>query len=173
MSNRVVKVLSTPVSHIYLVDAREVAAHLRVAESDTNYLNIIIANAQAVFTAQTNRVIGTFTYQYTLSGNKRTEIRLPYPPVHSITSVVNGNNNPVAYTLVNDNCLQTTNLHETLKIVFEAGYTLENVPLGVKMAILQYIALLYTHRGDTAVEAEVYQSYLNAIAPYKIYNFWS
>lgn len=49
---------------------------------------------------------------------------------------------------------------------YEAGYTAANIPKGLKMAILAYIAFFYEHRGDELENQVCYQA-INHYSPYK------
>lgn len=76
------------------------------------------------------------------------EIRLPYGPVKTITSVTNYKGDPIAGYQVKYELFKALDPCTEVKTVYDAGFNNGALPKHFKIAILNQIAWQYEHRGD-------------------------
>ena len=112
---------------------------------DDTLIADLIASARERLEAWTGVSFIPKVYQAELT-NLAGNIRLPYGPVRSITSVEDENGTGYPYTLTIDLNRLKTPLMENLIVTYESGYV--TLPHGLKEAMLKEIAYRYEHRGD-------------------------
>lgn len=122
--------------------------------SDDNLIKDLIFRSIDIVEKYLDASINSYTI--TLTASPRKELKLPYTPVKSITSVQDDNGADLSYeydgfciTLGSGTMSVTTGISTPKPFVveYEAGYDL--VPDGLKTGILEVIAQLYENRGDS------------------------
>jgi len=179
------RITTTTAPTVEPVTLTEVKKHLRLATTDAeaaayttedDLLDRLITTARIMTEQQTGRKLITQTLEYYLDEwPDGDEIKLPYPPLQSAT---------VTYRLEDDtgydNTLSTVDVdivsepgrivlqpneswpsgtlysEKPIKIEFDCGYgDADDVPEGIKSAILLRITDLYEHRGEIVAGVSV------------------
>jgi hypothetical protein len=94
------------------------------------------------------------------------EIRLPYGPVKTITSVTNYNGDPIQGYQVKYELFKALDPCTEVKTVYDAGFN-GSIPKHFKTAIKEQIAWLYTNRGDAEVTETLSPIAKMILAPYR------
>jgi hypothetical protein len=94
------------------------------------------------------------------------EIRLPYGPVKTITSVTNYKGDPIAGYQVKYELFKALDPCTEVKTVYDAGFN-GSIPKQFKTAIKEQIAWLYTNRGDAEVTETLSPIAKKILAPYR------
>jgi hypothetical protein len=94
------------------------------------------------------------------------EIRLPYGPVETITSVTNYKGDPIAGYQVKYELFKALDPCTEVKTVYDAGFN-GSIPKHFKTAIKEQIAWLYTNRGDAEVTETLSPIAKMILAPYR------
>jgi hypothetical protein len=94
------------------------------------------------------------------------EIRLPYGPVKTITSVTNYKDDPIAGYQVKYELFKALDPCTEVKTVYDAGFN-GSIPKHFKTAIKEQIAWLYTNRGDAEVTETLSPIAKKILAPYR------
>jgi uncharacterized phiE125 gp8 family phage protein len=133
------------------VTLAEAKAYNRVLFSvDDNTIELLITQARETLEQATNLSLVEQTISLTLDTYKD-KFRLPYGPIASVTTVtVNTDNvtdDPVSADYISDNGLIKFNGTGTLKAAYNTGGVEFQ---GLKIAMLEMIAFLYTNRGTAS-----------------------
>lgn len=94
------------------------------------------------------------------------EIRLPYGPVKSVTSVSNNNGDPIQGYILKYEEFKALDPCTEVKCTYEAGFN-GNLPKQFKTAIKEQLAWLYTNRGDENVTDTISPIAKKILAPYR------
>jgi uncharacterized phiE125 gp8 family phage protein len=170
------------------VTLEEVKSHLRITnEDEDDYISALIVTARKSIERYLNRALMTQTYDYYLE-NWKDVIRLPFPPLVSVTSVTYNGNLTLStsvYDVVNyDDPGYIKRKYETswptldvrpdaVVIRYVCGYgDAQDVPEDIRHAILLTCGDLYAHRETILTDTRVFilRKYLtDLIHSYKIY----
>ena len=128
------------------VTLAEAKAYNRVLFSvDDSTIELLITQARETLEQATNLSLVEQTIELTLNAYKD-KFRLPYGPIVSVTTVTVNTDNVTA-DYISDNGLIKFNGKGTLKAEYEAGGVEFQ---GLKIAMLEMIAFLYTNRGTAS-----------------------
>jgi hypothetical protein len=112
---------------------------------DDSTIEMLITQARETLEQATNLSLVEQTIELTLNAYKD-KFRLPYGPIVSVTTVTVNTDNVTA-DYISDNGLIKFNGKGTLKAEYEAGGVEFQ---GLKIAMLEMIAFLYTNRGTAS-----------------------
>jgi uncharacterized phiE125 gp8 family phage protein len=177
------------------VSLTEAKAHLRVDHSDDDTLITALINAAVAHLDGKDGILGraliTQTWDLKLD-EFCPAIRIPLPPLASVTSITYVDTDGATQTLAADQYTVTSGepakivpaynvtwpstrcVPEAVKVRFVAGYgNASSVPAGIKAAILLHVGTLYRDRetvniGNIINELPAYDA---LIAPYKVWSF--
>ena len=170
----------------------EVKDHLRLSgTAEDVYLEALIKAARQEVEAWTGRAMISRAVTLDLAAWETVSpIPLLFPPVASITSVTGYSNDAVGTTVTSANYFLTGSrlaqapntagwsseaerAQLALRVVYSAGYgsTTETVPMGLRQAVMMYVADLYETRQSEVVGTIVARSGLNwqsMASPYRV-----
>ena len=94
------------------------------------------------------------------------EIRLPYGPVKTFTSISNFNGDPIQSYELKYEMFKALDPCTEVKCVYDAGFN-GDIPKQFKTGILNQIAWLYTNRGDENNSGQLSAATKINLAPYR------
>lgn len=172
----------------------EAKTHLRVEHDvENDYLPGLVAAAEALVSGRdgwTGRALLPQTWRMTLPGFPVGDcIRLPFPPLVSVTHVKYYDTNNAQQTFSADNYAVVTtdtpgkvellatkgwssaySRYDAVEVQFVCGYAdAASVPAPIKHAILIVLAALYRNRGDEAFTMP--EAVRRLLASYKVWGF--
>ena len=164
-------ILST--DDVDIVTLEEAMEHSRITDSyDELVVQMCLDGAHDIIEQYLNRRLRP-TKMIGVVGECRKQITLPYPPIHSISSVTCEDSNEDEITLTEGthykfdsirkavrfkNSWNDASRHQEFKVTFTCGYeTVDCVPRAVKHAIRQTFATLYENREDTVLGLNINQ----------------
>lgn len=174
-----------------IVSLAEAKTHLRVEHDvENDYLPTLVATAEALIAGRdgwTGRALTEQTWKLELEGFPIGDcIRLPFPPLQSVTHVKYYDENNAQQTfsaakyavhttdtpgqvklLATQGWPSAYSRRDAVEVQFVCGYA--TVPAPIKHAVLIVLAALYRNRGDEGFEMPA--AVRRLLAPYKAWGF--
>lgn len=192
-----IKVTSAPANEP--LDLDEVKTALKIETSDTSdddILNLLITKARQEAERITGRALITQTVQFTLDGVPSSPIlELPKPPLISVTSVEEIDEDETATTFASSNYRTDKDMtpgriilkdgktwpsitipHRSFRVTYQAGYgaAYTDVPEGLRAAMLRIVMTNYEFREDLVAGAglgKIPQTAQMMLREYKVWSF--
>lgn len=170
----------------------EAKAYIKYDEVDNTtedmIIRMMVTAAREFAESETGLSLKEKTHKMTIIGSELPNgiFRLQAPPIISITSVTKTTSGVEStltentdYIINGGNMLQVVSLAEvdessTYTVNYESGYCETNIPMGLKLAVMQLVYDLYEHRGSIAVgtiSSELIMTYRAKLKKYSVKSY--